>query len=213
MRFSQLETVMQSGPMLECRAEGRIMSVQLRRWTRQEYERMIDAGVLTTEDRVELVDGEIVTVTPQKSRHATAVRLAETALRRAFGEGVDVRTQLPLALDPASEPEPDVAVVTGAPRDYRDAHPSTALLIVEVADTSLDFDRTKKAAVYARAGIPDYWIVNLVDEVIEVYREPQQSGDASSAGRYAAVSRHRTPDRIAPLSRPDRSIAVEDLVP
>jgi Uma2 family endonuclease len=123
------------------------VNVQLRRWTRQEYDRMIDARVLTPEDHVELIDGEIVTVTPQKSRHATAVRLAEIAVRRAFGDHVDVRTQLPLTLDAASEPEPDVAVVAGSPRDYRDAHPSTALLIVEVADASLLFDRTTKASL------------------------------------------------------------------
>jgi Uma2 family endonuclease len=129
--------------------------VQLRRWSRAEYDRMIDAGVLTTEDHVELIDGEIVTMTPQKSRHATAVWLAQIAIGRAFGEPFGVRTQLPLALDPGSEPEPDIAVVTGSPRDYSDEHPSTAVLIVEVADASLAFDRTVKASLYARAGIPD----------------------------------------------------------
>ena len=142
--------------MLESVREGRIVSVQLRRWSRQEYDRMIDAGVLTTQDRVELIDGEIVTTPPQKTQHAAAACLVATALRHAFGEHVDVRRQLPLALDAASEPEPDVAVVAGSPRDYRDAHPATALLIVEVADSSLEFDRTTKASLYARAGIPDY---------------------------------------------------------
>jgi len=189
------------------------VSVQLRRWTRQEYDRMIDAGVLTPEDRVELIDGEIVTVTPQKSRHATAVSLTETVLRHAFGEHVQVRTLLPLALAPASEPEPDVAVVTGSPRDYRDAHPSTALLIVEVADTSLAFDRTTKASVYARAGIADYWLLNLVDEVIEVHRNPEPSSDAPLGWRYATVERRDAHDRVAPLARPDCFIAARDLLP
>ncbi len=174
---------------------------------------MIDAGVLTPEDHVELIDGEIVTVTPQKSRHATAVCLAETALRQAFGEHVNVRTQLPLALDPASEPEPDVAVVAGSPRDYRDAHPSTALLIVEVADASLLFDRTTKASLYARASIPEYWLLNLVDEVIEVHRDPQRSTDAPAGWRYAAVERYGSRDRVAPLARPDRFIATQDILP
>src|SRR5437773_2956171 len=189
------------------------MSVQLRRWSRQEYERMIDAGVLTPQDRVELIDGEIVTMTPQKSRHATGVSLAEIALHQAFGELVYVRTQLPLALDPASEPEADVAVVTGSPRDYRDAHPSTALLIVEVADASLVFDRTTKAGLYARAGIPDYWLLNLVDQVVEVHRTPQRSTGAPPAWSYAAVERHGSRDRVAPLARPDRFVAVEELLP
>jgi len=89
--------------------------VQLRRWTREEYDRMIDAGVLTPEDRVELIDGEIVTVTPQKSRHATTVIVATGVLQRAFGELAHARAQVPLALGPASGPEPDIAVVTGSP--------------------------------------------------------------------------------------------------
>jgi Uma2 family endonuclease len=188
-------------------------AVQLRRWTRQEYERMIDAGVLTSEDRVELIDGEIVTVTPQKSRHATAVSLVEIALRRGFGAPVVVRTQLPLALDPASEPEPDVAVVAGSPRDYRDAHPSGALLVVEVADTTLAFDRTVKASLYARAGIADYWVLNLVDEQLEVHREPRQATDAVRDWGYSAVERHGREARVAPLARPEHFIVVADLLP
>jgi len=174
---------------------------------------MIDAGVLTPGDQVELVDGEIVAVTPQKSRHATAVSLVESALRQGFGEGYHVRSQLPLALDPVSEPEPDVAVVPGTARDYRDAHPSTALLIVEVADSTLQFDRTTKASVYARAGIADYWVLNLVDAVVEAHRNPQRTSDAPSVWRYASVERYTAGERIAPLARPDRFIAVDDLLP
>src|SRR5262245_24175981 len=103
---------------------------------------MIDARVFAPGDRVGLVDGGIGTMTPQNSGHATAVSLVEIALRRAFATAAYVRAQLPLALDPDSEPEPDIAVVAGSPRDYRDAHPSSALLVVEVADASLVFDRT-----------------------------------------------------------------------
>ena len=195
-------------------SEDQIVSaVQLRRWTREEYDRMIDAGVLTTEDRVELVDGEIVTTTPQKSRHATAVSLAGRALQGAFGEHFVVRTQLPLAPDAISEPEPDLAVVVGSPRDYRDAHPATAVLIVEVADSSLAFDRTRKAAVYARAGIADYWLLNLIDEVLEVHRQPEAAPDARHRWRYASVERYAAQDRVAPLAQPDRPIVVADLLP
>jgi len=118
---------------------------------------MIDAGVLTTEDRVELIDGEIVTVTPQKSRHATAVSLAETALRHAFREHYHVRSQLPLALDATSEPGPDVAVVAGAVRDYRDAHPSTALLVVEVAFRWNSTGRERRVSVLAQASPTTGW--------------------------------------------------------
>ncbi len=187
--------------------------VQLRRWTRDEYDRMIDAGVFTTEDHVELINGEIVTMTPQKSRHATAVRLADDALRRAFGEGVDVRAQLPLALSIDSEPEPDVAVVTGSPRDYRDAHPTTALLVLEVSDATLSFDRTRKAAMYARAGLADYWLLNLVDQILEVRRFPAPSTDSPDAWGYAVVEEYSAGDQVAPLERPHYLIAVAELLP
>ena len=188
-------------------------AVQLRRWSRQEYERMIEAGVLTPEDRVELIDGEIVTVTPQNSRHATAVQLAEIALRRAFGDNFTIRAQLPLVLDSASEPEPDIAVVPGSPRDYRDEHPSTALLIVEVADTSVRFDRTVKASVYARARVADYWILNVGDEALEIHRDPEPCPEEGLGWRYGRIERHGLGDRVAPLARPDRFIAVADLLP
>jgi Uma2 family endonuclease len=89
---------------------------------------------------------------------------------------------VPLALGPASEPEPDIAVVTGSPHDYLHAHPATALLIVDVADASLTFDRTKKASVYARAGILDYWIVNLIDQVVEVHRNPEPAAMLRTKG-------------------------------
>jgi Uma2 family endonuclease len=190
-----------------------VNAVQLRRWSRLEYDGMIEAGILTSDDHVELIDGEIVSTTPQKSRHATAVCLAEIALRRAFGEQVIVRTQLPLALDPASEPEPDVAVVAGSPRDYRDEHPSTALLILEVADASLAFDRQAKGRSYAQAGIPEYWLLNLVDQVLEVHRGPEPSPEARHGWRYAGIERLSAGDRIAPVARPDRVISVVDLLP
>ena len=181
-------------------------AVDTHRWTRREYENMVSGGVFHPEDKLELIDGEIYDVSPQSSRHATAIRLVEEALRRAFGSGFDVRVQLPAALDASSEPEPDVAVVEGGPRDYLDAHPDTALLIVEVSDTSLAFDRTTKQATYARNAIPEYWIVNLIDRQIEVHRQPQ--GEA-----YAQVTKLTTPGRLSPRSRPDHSMAVHDLLP
>ncbi len=181
-------------------------AVDLHRWTRREYESMVASGVFHPEDRLELIDGEIYDVSPQSSRHATAIRLVEEALREVYGAPFDVRVQLPAALDADSEPEPDVAVVEGGPRDYLDAHPTTALLMVQVADTSLAFDRTTKQVTYARNGISEYWIVNLIDRQVEVHRQPQ--GD-----RYAEVSTLTPPARISPLSRPGRSIAVRDLLP
>ena len=119
------------------------------------------------EDRIELLDGRLVAREPQGGRHATAVALVRAALEKAFGRSFYIRKEKPIALDETSEPEPDVVVVPGRPRDYRDAHPSRPVLVVEVADTSLALDRLRKAGLYARAGIADYWVVNLVDEVLE----------------------------------------------
>src|SRR5262245_20020766 len=134
-------------------------AVEVRRFTRDEYERMIVAGIFGPEERVELLDGEILYVSPQESPHATGISLTLDALIRAFGDSFYVRCQLPLALDPHSEPEPDITVVRGRPRDFRDHHPETALLVVEVADSSLAHDRRRKGSLYARAGIEEYWIV------------------------------------------------------
>ncbi len=156
--------------------------------------------------RLELIDGEILRVTPQGSLHATAVRLAEDALRALFARGFDVRAQLPLALGISSEPEPDIAVVQGKPRDYRDAHPSAAVLIVEIADTTLEYDRSRKGSIYARAGVQDYWIVNLVERCVEVYRDPGNEG-------YRAMLRFLPGASLSPLSIADASLAVADLLP
>jgi len=176
-------------------------------WTRLEYERLVDSGGFHPESRVELVDGEILDMPPQKSRHATAVRLVEDELRVAFGHGHDVRTQLPLAIDDHSEPEPDIAVVTGSPRDYRDAHPTTAVLIVEVAESSVEFDRTRKLALYARNGIPEYWILNLTDGVLEVHRDP--AGETYASCAVLAAS-----EQITPLhARGAYAFAVAELLP
>lgn len=180
--------------------------LQVRRWTRGEYERMVDAGILGPGDRVELIEGEVVRMTPQNEPHAAAVSLAEEALREAFGEGFLVRPGLPLALSSDSEPEPDVAVVPGTARNYVNVHPSTALLILEIANSSLAYDRGRKARLYARAGLADYWIVNLVDRVVEVSHDPSPDG-------YGARLVLRAGESMAPLARPKHPIAVSDLLP
>jgi Uma2 family endonuclease len=181
-------------------------SVQVRRWTREEYEKIVEAGIFAPGTRAELIDGEIISKAPQKSRHAAAIRASEEALRRAFPTGFDVQTQLPLALDPSSEPEPDLSVVLGSWRDYRETHPSSAVLMVEVVDTSLEYDRDRKGNLYARAGIPEYWIINLPERCVEVYRQPEQ-------GIYRTSRRFLPGETISPLAAPDATIPVESLIP
>src|SRR5262249_43192216 len=142
--------------LVEWRREDRAMQeIELRRWTRAEYDRMVEAGILSEEDKVELIDGEILKKMPQGTPHATGIVLAQETLRPSFGSGHVVRVQLPLAPDDFSEPEPDLAVMRGSARDYDGIHPETAVLVVEVAETSLAFDRGRKASLYARAQIPE----------------------------------------------------------
>lgn len=167
---------------------------------------MIDKGVFAPGDRVELLEGELLAMSPQKSEHATAVTLVGDALRAAFGAGVTVRLQLPLILDDASEPEPDIAIVPGGPRAYRDAHPDRALLVCEIADTTLHYDRGRKRAAYARADIPEYWILNLNDRVLEVYRQPCDQ-------EYLEALQKNDTAQIAPLARPASFVNISDLLP
>jgi Uma2 family endonuclease len=186
-------------------------AIQTKRWTRMEYERMADLGLFSPDERVELLQGEIVTMTPQRSSHSATTGLAEAALRRAFGPTHWNRTQLPLIVDPDSEPEPDLAVVPGDPRDYVNEHPRTALLVVEIADSTLEKDRTHRSPIYARAGIQEYWIVNLVERCLEVYREPVSAADQPA--RYRTSRRLAAIDRITPLARPGAWVSVTDLLP
>ncbi|HEV8438009.1 MAG TPA: Uma2 family endonuclease [Methylomirabilota bacterium] len=187
--------------------------MRTRKWTRLEYERLVEAEILGPDDRVELLGGEMIVKEPQHSPHATGIRLVARALRRVFGDGWDVGEQLPVALDAESEPEPDVSVVQGDPRDYRDAHPERPVLIVEVALSRLVFDREHKGSLYARAGIRDYWIVNIQDGQVEVYREPVVDASAAFGWRYGS-SVTFGPDRtVTPLAAPSATIAVADLLP
>lgn len=134
---------------------------------------MADAGLFANE-RVELLDGTIVTMSPHTTHRAAVLHRLGKALARALADRFDVRTQLPVVLDDWSEPEPDVVVCRADPRDYESAHPcpDDVVLVCEVAVSSLAFDRTRKAAAYAASGIPTYWIVDVDARVIEVRDDP-----------------------------------------
>jgi Uma2 family endonuclease len=138
--------------------------------------------------RVELLEGEVIEMTPQGSRHASAVALVVERLVRALSPSFSVRPQLPLALDDRSEPEPDVAVCRPDARSYADAHPSPeqVVLLVEVADTSLPYDRDRKARAYARAGVPTLWIVDLGERAVVVLNEPDR--DRARYGRQERLA-------------------------
>lgn len=183
------------------------------RMTRVRYDRLVDVGIFGPEDRVELLDGLLVVREPQGRRHAAVVGLVRATLEKAFGPAHHVREEKPIALDEQSEPEPDIVVVPGQPRDYLDEHPSRPLLLVEVAETSLAIDRLRKGGLYARAGIADYWVVNLIDDVLEVYREPVESPSGQGGWQYRSVRLLRRNAVVTPLAAPRARIPVAALLP
>lgn len=187
--------------------------VRTRRWTRAEYDRAIDAGVFQPGDPFELLGGELMVAEPQGTPHYTGICLAEDALRAAFGPGWVIRSQGPIALDDESEPEPDIAVVPGSVRDYSAEHPARPVLVVEVSESSLSLDRGRKGSLYARAGLEDYWIVNLVGRVLEVYRGPVVDPAAMYGWRYASRTVLPPEASAMPLAVPTASIRVGGLLP
>jgi Uma2 family endonuclease len=182
-----------------------------KRFTREEYYKMVEIGLFDRQ-RVELIDGEIIQMAPQMNRHVVAIELIERALRRVVGDEYWIRTQVPFWVDESSEPEPDLALVKGNPRDYSD-HPQTALLVVEVSETTYRFDSKVKSSLYASAGIEDFWILNLNASRLELHRDPV-ADDAQPFGyRYANVVHLAASDAVTPLAFPQARISVADLLP
>lgn len=187
--------------------------IRTKQWTRAEYDRLIEIGVFRSGDPIELLGGDLVVAEPQSGPHYTAIYLAEEALRRVFGPAWLVRTQAPIALDDESEPEPDVAVAEGPPREFSSEHPARPVLVVEVALSSLALDRDYKGSLYARAQLPDYWIVNLADRVLEIYRQPMAEASAAFGWRYASTVVLGPESVAAPLAAPGAVVLVADLLP
>ncbi len=178
-----------------------------RTFTVEQYHRMGEAGVFEPEERVELIRGVIREMSPKGRRHSIAVGLATQIFVPRLEGRASVQVQDALTIEAIrSEPEPDVVVNSSPnPRDVR-TEKSKPLLVIEVSDRSLRFDRDQKARIYAKAGIADYWIVNLIDDVLEVFRDPKD-------GSYATRVVLQAPEIVSPLSFPDLEIAVSDLLP
>lgn len=183
-----------------------VIPEQHRRLTVRDYHRMIDAGVFDEDDHVELLEGVLVEMTPQSGPHASVIEVLTTLLVRGVGEELRVRVQLPLTVSDRSEPEPDFAVVR-ARSDTTD-HPTTALLVIEVARGSLKRDRAVKAPLYARAAVSEYWIVDADAEEIEVFRDPD-----ASTGTYRTSLRVTREGEVTASSIPGLTIPVAALFP
>jgi Uma2 family endonuclease len=174
------------------------------RFTTDEYEQMIAAGILTEEDRVELIEGEIIEMRPIGDDHVFAVNnLTEMLVRRLAGQAV-VSIQNPIRLSGRSRPQPDIALWRPAKRRSLPG-PDDILLLIEVADSTLAFDRDVKLPLYARAGIVEVWIVNLIDKRIEVYRQPAEGG-------YRSVEFAGQDEVVSPLSFPGVELSVEAIL-
>lgn len=181
------------------------------RLTCREFHNMGEAGMFVGR-RAMLIDGVILEQGPMNPPHAIAVPLAANAMQAAFGSGWHVRCQLPLVLGLSTDPMPDNAIVRGLPRDYT-KHPIGAGLVIEISDTTLAFDRDDKALLYAAGSIADYWVVDLVNRQLLVFRDPQADPAQPHGYSYQQQTTFGPSDSVAPLAASNSAIAVADLLP
>ncbi|MCG6136410.1 MAG: Uma2 family endonuclease [Nostoc sp. LLA-1] len=183
-------------------------SLKLRLWTVEEYHRMAEAGIFGADERVELLEGNIIWMIAKGTAHRSAVGRTDYLLKNRLGNRAWVSIQDPVQLNERSEPEPDIAVVTVDPLDYADHHPtpSEVYLIIEVADSSLKLDCETKAKAYSQAGIKDYWVLDVTSRQLYIFREPSQESYQSKVvlGEDATIS---------PLAFPDLQIMVLEMLP
>jgi Uma2 family endonuclease len=184
-----------------------IAHAEIYRFSVEEYEKLGDAGIFQVEERVELLDGEIIAMAPIGKLHAKVVRQLIREMSRQFGDVCLVDSQNPFVLDDFSEPQPDILLLR--PELHKSSElprPADIWLVVEVADSTYLYDSGDKLRAYARSGISEYWIVNLAESCVEVYRRPQ--GDT-----YGEHFRRTAGETLAPLAFPDRIVAVAGVLP
>ncbi|MHB2015715.1 MAG: Uma2 family endonuclease [Candidatus Xenobia bacterium] len=183
-----------------------------RRFSAEEYQRLYDLGILSDDERTELLEGEIVPVAAQNTPHIGAIFACTASFIRLLGDTHHVGAQVTVRLTDWSKPDPDFVIISR--RSWSPGQPLTrGDLFVEVADDSLQKDRVYKSSLYAMAGIPEYWILNLVDRQLEVYRHPAPEPTAIYGHRYASRSIHVESESVVTLCRPDVSVPVRDLLP
>jgi Uma2 family endonuclease len=180
----------------------------LRLWTVEEYRRMALTGILDSSERVELIEGKIIRMSAKGTAHRSAVGRTDYLFKEALKNRAWVSVQDPIALNTNSEPEPDIAVVKIDPLDYADHHPTPeeVYLIIEVADSSLKFDCDTKGKAYAKAGIADYWVLDVIDRELYVYRQPTLEG----YNNKTVLNEDKT---ISPLQFPELQVNIRDMLP
>lgn len=182
---------------------------QVRRWTVEEYYRLWEAGFFRDE-RVELINGEILRMSPHNKPHSSAIGFLNNRLVRTFGETHLVRVQLPLSVGDLSEPEPDFSLVRPELIEGYQRHPTTADLVIEVSDSSLNYDRSRKTSLYASAQVKEYWVLNIPALRLEVYREPRQDAHAEFGWSYFVHLVLTREDTVTPVAV-SGSLTVADL--
>lgn len=177
-------------------------------WTREDYHRMGEAGIIAPTARVELIEGEVLTMSPIGPGHSSTVMLLDRYFHELLGDRALCRVQSPIVLGDDSEPEPDIAIVRPQPDFYRDRHPASGdvILVIEVSESSLTFDLVDKAALYARHGIPEYWVVDLNRNIVIVHR-------ALSGLAYSSVTECDRSQQIAPAAFADASLDLREIMP
>lgn len=183
-----------------------------KRWTREEYYRLAEQGWFLNQ-RVELIDGEIVQLSPQSPQHSSGSDKIRALLQQIFGDAYWVRVHSPLKHGDFSEPEPDVSVVRGTLEENEDEHPTTAVLVVEVSRTSLKYDKTTKSLLYAAMAIPEYWVLDLANRNLIAHRDPVADQSNSFGSRYASIVVLGEEDSVSPLGAPAASIPIRDMLP
>jgi Uma2 family endonuclease len=189
-------------------AESVVSEISLRLWSVDEYHRIIEAGILTVEDKVELLEGKIVQMSPQDPPHASTTQWAGNYLARLLGDRAFIRNQLPITIPPDSEPEPDIAVVRVDRRAYFDHHPmpEEIFLLIEIADSTLMKDRQQKVKTYAKANISEYWVVDVNKRQVYIFRQPE-------ADAYTQELLLNEEDVIDVVAFPETTVFLRQLFP
>lgn len=188
------------------------LSYSRKRFTRDEYDCIALTGVFEKQ-RVELVEGDILCMSPIGAYHNTIVNLCGEIMAEYFKGKFAVRNQSSFVVPIETELEPDIAIVPGRQRDYLRKNPDTAALIIEVADSSLEYDTMLKASLYARAGIQDYWVIDLKQSAILVHRSPGAMPEKPLHFGYSDIKTYHADETISPLALPETAIPVSELVP
>jgi Uma2 family endonuclease len=178
-----------------------------KRWTRSDYHQFVSLGMIEEGAPFELIKGEVIQKAEQNRRRVISRMLALRLMIRAFPEE-NLQSRAPVALGRYNSPEPDVAVLRGPLSDYMEEEPGPddILLLVEVSNTTLQFDRSVKAAIYARTGVPEYWVLDVNERTLDVHRQPTPTG-------YASITQLTDADRVSPLAAPNASLLVADFLP